>query len=397
MVYPIPDFVLEKDPANYSNDDKQTNSICQTMSTVSGNKFLNCSIPMKEVIMSISEDNQTRNLSTEPSKLTTANKEMSYPKGSENNSFIVEDCQYYEKMSNKPFHCTLCGKRFQFFNNLIAHSRFHTKNSFEKNVNDIKIHKQDVPKKKSVDTQETSDIKQIILNNTESKYSNINQGHVQSLFMKCKDQVFVDKRSSQGQLKCDICGKSYLQLFSLQKHMLTHSESQHRHHCANCGKKFDNRRLFKDHLKSGGCEKPYECTVCGRRFSVESSLSKHSAVHLEENSFNCNLCGKGFKVISNLRKHFRVHTGNKPFKCHVCAKAFEQSSNLQVHLRIHTGERPHKCTVCGKAFKQAHHLKRHHRIHTGEKPFECNVCGKTFNQSAGLKTHLRIHIAKDNI
>ncbi|XP_066927806.1 zinc finger protein 91-like [Clytia hemisphaerica] len=290
---------------------------------------------------------------------------------------------------DKPFKCGFCGKLFQFVKNFAAHSRYHTNDESKNeiagqqvggNATIISANK----RKLSIDGG---------LKTLQVKSNNVSmdEDHLQSFVMKCKDRMFVDKRSGQDQLKCHICGKSYLYLLSLQKHIKTHNGSRKIWQCADCRKEFDKAHFFRTHLKNGKCEKPYECTTCGKRFSIESSLAIHSAVHLEKNCFQCNVCGKGFKFSQSLSRHLRIHTGEKPFKCHVCGKAFNQSTTLQVHLRIHTGERPHKCTVCGKAFKQAHNLKRHHRIHTGEKPYDCNVCGKAFSDLSNLHKHLRIH------
>ncbi|XP_060128188.1 zinc finger protein 723-like [Zootoca vivipara] len=119
------------------------------------------------------------------------------------------------------------------------------------------------------------------------------------------------------------------------------------------------------------------------------NLGRHFNANNEEaikKTFKCMECGKRFSQSGILRNHQRTHTGEKPFKCLECGKSFTTIGNLKNHQRTHTGEKPFKCMECGKSFSQSGHLRNHQRTHTGEKPFKCMECGKRFSQSLGTRS-----------
>ena len=409
---PVSDDVFRKDVNNRSYDNEQSSSSGQKAREATGD--FNCADPLKSPTdaKDVVVKNQTKNFHVggnkpgkfkEPLEFIREERENLVSKNADNNDNFnnagEKESSDEVETNIKPFQCSFCGKRFQFVNNLAAHSRYHTVNKPTKGSKVLDNPMPDDVRERSgsiSDLSKSSQVESTIDNGSKALRSNarnvnVSKDRFQAFLAKCKDQMFEDKRSSQNQLKCDICGKSYLRLLTLQKHIITHNGSKKHHQCAGCRKEFDNGRLFKSHLKSDGCEMPYECTVCGKRFATEPSLSRHSAVHLEENSFQCNLCGKGFKRSSHLRTHLRVHTGEKPYECAICKKGFALLHHLQRHQRIHTGEKPFKCNFCEKVFNQSSTLKEHLRIQNGEKPFKCNVCCQSFTRSGSLKSHLRIH------
>ena len=411
---PVSGDFLREGLKNHSYDNEQSSSSDQKVPKVKATGRLNPADTLKD--LSDSKDavvkNQAGNIHVGDNKPCTVKepleciqeekeKNLVSKNDDENDNFNcdLEESSDDVETNIKSFQCSFCGKRFQFVNNLAAHSRYHTVDKPKKRSKVLDNPMPDDVREKSgniSDLSKSSQVESTIDNGSKALRSNarnvnVSKDRFQAFLAKCKDQMFEDKRSSQNQLKCDICGKSYLRLLTLQKHIITHNGSKKHHQCAGCRKEFDNGRLFKSHLKSDGCEMPYECTVCGKRFATEPSLSRHSAVHLEENSFQCNLCGKGFKRSSHLRTHLRVHTGEKPYECAICKKGFALLHHLQRHQRIHPGEKPFKCNVCGKSFTRSGSLKSHLRIHTGERPFNCKSCGKGYTTSSSLNKHLRIH------
>lgn len=62
---------------------------------------------------------------------------------------------------------------------------------------------------------------------------------------------------------------------------------------------------------SANTQKKHKCRVCDKRFTRPSSLQTHMYSHTGEKPFACNVegCGRHFSVVSNLRRHKKVHKG----------------------------------------------------------------------------------------
>lgn len=62
---------------------------------------------------------------------------------------------------------------------------------------------------------------------------------------------------------------------------------------------------------SANTQKKHKCKVCDKRFTRPSSLQTHMYSHTGEKPFACNVegCGRHFSVVSNLRRHKKVHKG----------------------------------------------------------------------------------------
>lgn len=58
---------------------------------------------------------------------------------------------------------------------------------------------------------------------------------------------------------------------------------------------------------------------------------------LESNyKHECNTCGKRFVTPSKLSRHILSHTGERPHTCQFCFRQFSQFSNMKLHiLKIH--------------------------------------------------------------
>jgi Zinc finger, C2H2 type len=60
---------------------------------------------------------------------------------------------------------------------------------------------------------------------------------------------------------------------------------------------------------SANTQKKHKCKICDKRFTRPSSLQTHMYSHTGEKPFACNVegCGRQFSVVSNLRRHKKVH------------------------------------------------------------------------------------------
>uniref|UniRef100_A0A8C4NAB8 C2H2-type domain-containing protein n=1 Tax=Eptatretus burgeri TaxID=7764 RepID=A0A8C4NAB8_EPTBU len=204
-------------------------------------------------------------------------------------------------------------------------------------------------------------------------------------------QLHVERRHRRERpYKCSACGKAFIELCTLEKHMTIHAGAL-TYKCSECGKAFQSFHVLQSHMRIHTGKRPYKCPICSKSFTKLGNLKSHMRIHTGERQYECAVCGKAFTQSAHVTSHMRIHTGERRYECSVCRKAFTQSGHLTSHMRIHTGERPYKCSVCGKCFSQITTVKSHMRIHTGERPFECYICGKTFRQKSNVKTHLKSH------
>ncbi|KAF3484038.1 uncharacterized protein GIQ15_03362 [Arthroderma uncinatum] len=60
-------------------------------------------------------------------------------------------------------------------------------------------------------------------------------------------------------------------------------------------------------------QKKHKCKICDKRFTRPSSLQTHMYSHTGEKPYACDVegCGRHFSVVSNLRRHKKVHKGEK--------------------------------------------------------------------------------------
>uniref|UniRef100_H2YDL5 C2H2-type domain-containing protein n=1 Tax=Ciona savignyi TaxID=51511 RepID=H2YDL5_CIOSA len=160
---------------------------------------------------------------------------------------------------------------------------------------------------------------------------------------------------------CKVCGKAFINVYRLQRHMLTHNAGNRKFGCEVCGKAFKYKHHLKEHIRIHSGEKPYVCPNphCMKRFSHSGSYSNDR-----------NPAGL---------PHLSPLSSDMPYKCDICDKSFQKQSSLTRHKYEHTGKRPHHCNECGKSFKHKHHLIEHQRLHSGEKPYQCDKCGKRFS------------------
>jgi len=111
---------------------------------------------------------------------------------------------------------------------------------------------------------------------------------------------------------CYLCGAQYKAKESIEKHMLTHSETVEYFMCREpeCGKKFITQKALDMHLKNHTMPKVI-CSICGKQVK-QGSMPLHMILHTGK-KIECNLCGKMFQHKGVLNKHIRtIHDEKKP-------------------------------------------------------------------------------------
>ncbi|XP_067435659.1 uncharacterized protein [Thunnus thynnus] len=197
--------------------------------------------------------------------------------------------------------------------------------------------------------------------------------------------------TEKRQYKCDVCHKAYTHKSGLKNHKWEHVEDKP-HKCDICHQSFGFPQQLRIHMRRHTGEKPYRCKECGKSVSDFRSLTRHMLLHTGEKRYSCQVCGKHFLFPGKLKEHEKIHTDrSRTHLCHVCCKTFHRPGELKAHLETHNKERSHMCGECGKGMSSRGALKRHMIIHSGERPYGCSECGQTFSCWNVLRSHQKTH------
>ncbi|XP_042231476.1 uncharacterized protein LOC121872627 isoform X2 [Homarus americanus] len=196
---------------------------------------------------------------------------------------------------------------------------------------------------------------------------------------------------------CESCGEGFSWREKLEKHLrLAEQHGTHNQkellmfgdfQCNMCGKTFNKRTTYLQHIKWHEDREDIPCVICGTMFK-QTDLRHHLMEVHSNDSLPCCYCGKLFTSRKYLEKHELVHQGGN-FPCPECGKTFSQKSNMQQHLKTHTLDKEYSCEHCGQTFNQRAGLCQHLKKHFGPTEFndECEVCGQYFSNDYNLKVH----------
>merc|ERR1712038_1836162 len=73
------------------------------------------------------------------------------------------------------------------------------------------------------------------------------------------------------------------------------------------------------------------CGMCGKKFVCVTTMKRHLVTHTGEKPFSCKVCGKQYTQKGNLRVHERTHANHRPFECNICKQKFYRKEPMQKH------------------------------------------------------------------
>jgi len=73
------------------------------------------------------------------------------------------------------------------------------------------------------------------------------------------------------------------------------------------------------------------CGICGKKFVCVTTMKRHLVTHTGEKPFSCKVCGKQYTQKGNLRVHERTHANHRPFECSICKQKFYRKEPMQKH------------------------------------------------------------------
>ncbi|KAL5013449.1 hypothetical protein ScPMuIL_007719 [Solemya velum] len=209
-----------------------------------------------------------------------------------------------------------------------------------------------------------------------------------------------------AEYECEYCHKSFFRRDYLNDHscklpdgtvvrLIRKNDTvtlQERLICHTCGKSFVSVSNLNKHMRIHG-EKECTCPICNKSFHYEGYLREHVAsVHENKYRYQCSECGKMLKSKTGLITHTKqFHSSNTEFyPCPKCGRIFTQKGNMKVHLYSHATDRKFICPFCHKTFKYPDQLNRHKLIHTMENKLECEYCEKSFCKPYELRKHIMV-------
>ncbi|CAL4120913.1 unnamed protein product [Meganyctiphanes norvegica] len=195
---------------------------------------------------------------------------------------------------------------------------------------------------------------------------------------------------------CNKCHKKFTTKYSLNKHMVTHSDAE-LINCTLCDYKCRDTKAFQVHIRLHS-EKPFRCTFCPRRFSDAEIFKQHQTAHSQRSirDFKCKLCTYSTKHKHSVAVHMRAHhPGEMPFVCQYCDDRFLLASQLKRHLLVHTGDKVFKCSHCKFVGSRRHYLRQHLlKMHVNRDGMKCGLCEVKFESEGEIRKHMMVHLGR---
>ena len=200
--------------------------------------------------------------------------------------------------------------------------------------------------------------------------------------------------------QCDFCIASFKTLADLQLHKKIHSDlDKVGCRCTICDKVFARKDILLNHMKihNPEAQERVPCKICGVHIT-KVSYRRHIQRHFKCNKYPCSVCQKRFPSIAELNLHYNIHTGDARYECEICDFRAYFKYILNAHMRKHTPEKHvHACNKCQKVYSRSDSLKRHLKLHDNRKPYRCSRCQRAYTSSFWCRVHEKTHSVTEKI
>ena len=107
--------------------------------------------------------------------------------------------------------------------------------------------------------------------------------------------------------------------------------------CPYCRLLLTTDRELCDHIRTQHADMRYSCQQCPCTFVSMGGLNRHVRnIHQKLVKFRCQTCGKGYEGRRNYHDHMATHAGVKRNVCMICQAQFTFKRGLKVHvMRFH--------------------------------------------------------------
>ena len=222
------------------------------------------------------------------------------------------------------------------------------------------------------------------------------------LYCHIKTTHYSEYATVDGKYRCPSCQKGFSSNIKVKSHIKQVHEGIRKHQCTICGKAFLDKSGLREHITNVHEKRKYKCDFkeCEESFDTMDERNEHRKIfHAgEKMNYTCQYCGKPFNLKRSFKDHIaELHENSRTFSCEECQKSFTNRGNLRSHIkRIHE-DIPKNIICeefgCGKAFATNKSLRKHiDTRHKGIKNFICPTCGQGFYTKAGIRSHVkRVH------
>ena len=101
------------------------------------------------------------------------------------------------------------------------------------------------------------------------------------------------------------------------KHLPKHT-GEKRYICIKYGELYKSKLGFKDPIKRHNNVYDHHCNKCEARFVSKGTLKQHRLImHMISKAIVCEECGKRFNYKLHYKEHLTSHTREKYIKCHI--------------------------------------------------------------------------------